>query len=347
MSEAARLTVGVGFEDVSDGDLDSLADRLDAVGAGGVTIAVGRPDWVAFEWPEHPETEATSSDRVRRAVDVLGQGPKGQQREVTLVIDVLAPRLIEEHPDEAAVGANGKESGLFASPAALRDGVIGSRIVELCGVTAERYRPDRIALTELILDQSFSDADKRVYRQITGRPDWPRDHKGRIDTEHRSLATFRSEVAADLVERCATAAEKHGVRTDVDVRAAWQDPTGNRAESGHDYRLLLTRADHLTVWNYFALNDAEPAVSEDLTAGLRTSLGDRIGQVTMSVGLWADGDGDAATEDDKENAVLPPAAMAEGVRASLTNGVTTVSVTPASRMTEEHWAALAGLGFQP
>lgn len=353
MPAGDRLTVGVGFENVtgSADELRTLAGRLDEVGASGVTIGIGRPDWVAFPWDAHPDTWAIKGrldDRVRVAMDELGTSGSGRQREVTLVIDVLAPRLIEDHPEEAGVSADGERSDLFPGAASYRDGVIGKRIVELCAATAERYRPDRIALTELILDQSFSDADLAAYRDLTGNRDWPRDNDGDLDTDDPSLATFRSEIAADLAGRCDAAAAPHGVQTDVDVRAAWDDPTGNRAESGHDYELLLTRVDRLTIWNYYALNGRDPAWSEELTAGLRDSLGRQgVRRITVSVGLWADGDGDvAAYEDEERTMILTPNAMAEGVRASLTNGVTSVSVTPASRMTDQHWAALKALGFE-
>lgn len=348
---SVRLTIGVGFEDLSsDARLDELADRLDQVGTGGVTIAIGRPDWVAFPWDDHPEAQARGmdgEDRVARALDVLGSNRSGTPRETTLVIDVLAPSLLKKHPAEAAVDAEGNRSDLFPGASGYAEGAVGRRIVELCEASAARYRPDRIALTELILDQSFSVADKRLFTKMTGESDWPRDDDGEIDTDDPSLSTFRSEVAADLVERCATAAGAHRVTVDVDVRAPWGDPTGDRAESGHDYELLLTRAGHLTVWNYYALNDRTPESSRDLTAGLRTSLGaDAMARITMSVGLWADGDGDVAVGEDAErHRVISPADLAAGVTVSATNGITTVSVTPASRMTEEHWAALAELGF--
>ncbi len=338
----AQLTIGVGFEDVTAGSarLAKIGRELDRVGARGVTIAVGRPDWTAFPWAAHPDAQASSAttDLVRAAIDALGA-----DREVTLVIDVLAPRLLEEHPSEAAVDADGSRSDLFAGAAGYVTADIGDRIVELCGAVAERYRPDRVGLTELFLEDTFSDLDRALYEEVTGEDDWPRTRSGGIDTEHASIADFRSQVVADFVGRCDAAAAEHGVGVDMDVRAPWADPTAGRRESGHDYPQLLAEVDRLTVWNYFTLSDRPPSVSRDLTGGMREQLGDDIGRVTMSVGLWSGG---AENQTEAHDSTVSPADMAEGVRASLTNGVTAVSVTPASRMTPEHWDPLARLGFR-
>ena len=150
-------------------------------------------------------------------------------------------------------------------------------------------------------------------------------------------------VAADLTSRCAGATHPHGVEVDVDVRANWEDPSRDRRDSGHDYARLLTAGDHLTVWNYFPLNDRTPEYSREITAGLREQLGaGSTGRVTMSVGLWAGTGGDHAENTDR-GGVLTPQAMA-GVENSLTNGITRVSVTPASLMSHDHWAALKATG---
>lgn len=337
-----HLTVGVGFEDVTAGRqrLDEIGRQLDRVGARGVTIGVGRPDWTAFPWPAHPEAQASGArtDLVRTAIDTLGR-----DRDVTLVIDVLAPRMLQDHPSEVAVDADGDTSDLFAGASAYARGDIGDRIVEPCGAVAERYRPAHVGLTELFLEQTFSEEDLALYEDITGRDGWPRTRGGAIDAAHPSLADFRPEVVAGLVGRCDEAAGRHGVGVDVDVRAPWTDPTAGRRESGHDYPQLLAHVDRLTVWNYFTLSDRPPTVSRDLTAGLRGQLGDDIGRVTMSVGLWSGG---AENQTEAHDGTVSPADMAAGVRESLTNGVTAVSVTPASRMSEAHWDALAELRFR-
>lgn len=337
-----HLAVGVGFEDLD--DAEHLARHLDEVGAAGVTLAVGRPDWVAFDWTAHPDAAASEEDRVAAALAKLGVDGEGRAREVTLVIDTLAPRMIEADPGAAGVDAKGRRSDLLPGAAAYLSGDIGRRVVELCGTVAERYRPQRVALTELILDATFSDADLVAFRALTGRADWPRDDDGDLDPSSPAIAEFKARVAADLTSRCAGATHPHGVAVDVDVRANWDDPSRDRRDSGHDYARLLAAGDHLTVWNYFPLNDRSPAYSREITAGLGRQLGaDGVRRVTMSVGLWAGKGGDHA-ENTGRDGVLAPQAMAAGVEDSLTNGVTRVSVTPASLMSHEHWAALKATG---
>lgn len=336
------LSVSLGFDDVTAGPARhrALAEKLGSVKATGVSLAVGRPDWTAFDWPAHPDTRAAgTTDHVRDAIATLAPDGRGGRREITLVIDVFAPRLLAQFPAEAGVDAHGAASELRPGAAAYYSGTVGRRVVELCGASAERYRPTRVALTELFLEDTYSDADLALYRSLTGRDDWPRTPDGTIDETHESLDEFRVAVVNNLVGRCAEAAGRHGVGLEADVRAPWDAPAGSRRDSGHDYPALMMIADRLTIWNYFAINDRDPQYSSTITAGLRDSLGaDALDRVTMSVGLWASGDGEAGG-----SGAITPDALAAGLAASATNGVTSVAVTPASLMTDAHWAALADL----
>ncbi len=335
-----HLTIGVGFEAL--GDVHTLEDRLDEVGAAGVSIAVGRPDWVAFAWEEQPDATASRDDRVAHAIEHLGTRADGTPREVTLVIDALAPRLIADDEDLAGVWPDGEVSDLLPGATAWAQGEVGERIGALCGTLAQRYSPDRIALTELLLDATFSDVDLAAYRAATGARDWPRTRVGAIDTAHPSLDRFRADAATALTERCAERARPHGAEVDVDVRVNWDAPGSDRLDSGHAYDRLLDAGGRLTLWNYFALNDRAPADSAALAEGLARRFGPDLEHVTVSVGLWAGSGGDNAAANAIDG-VVTPAAMAAGVEASLTHGVRRVSVTPASLMTDEHWAALAAL----
>ena len=341
LSPAIRpdLTLGIGYETVKDPETDwvALAAHLTEAQATGVTISVGRPEWVLFDWAGHEDAWASDGeDLVAAAISALDAGADGS-RELTLVIDTLAPLMIAEDPQLAAIGPDGEASDSFPGAAALATGPVGDQIVALCETTAERYRPDRIALTELMIDNSFSDDDFELWQEMTGNHDWPRDEGGDIDTDADEIAQWRSAVISGLVNRCAQAAAEHDVALDMDVRANWRDPSGDRALSGHIYTELIKVTDYLTVWNYFALSGRDPSYSEQLTAGLAETLGDDLDAVTMCVGLWTNGD--EATGADRDNA-LSPADMVAGLAASATNGVRTVSVIPVSMMTDEHWAAL-------
>lgn len=333
---AAERIVGVGYEDVvrAERDWSDVEARLTDVQATGVTIAAGRPEWLAFPWEGHEAHWAApvrpGHDPLRQAIDGLrGDGPT--RRTLTLTIDALAPRLIESDPEAGAVAPDGTRSREVANAAALA-GAYGDRLAQTCGELAHRYRPDRVALTELFVENTVSAADLALYRRQTGAHDWPRTDSGDIDTRDATLLRWRAAVVTDVAARCAQAAGAHGVAAETDVRAAWQDLGAARRDSGHDYAQLLLRIDRITVWNYLGLQDRPPDHSARLTRGMAASLGAaQLSRVTMSVGLWA-----------RDGRVLDPQTMAQAVRWSASHGVTSVSVTPLVLMTPGHWDALAG-----
>lgn len=328
------LSIGFGWEDVVEPDTDwaGIVDRLDRVGVHGVTIGVGRPEFVAFPWAGYEDRWAgpwsEERDPVRRAIDALQpRGPR-RDRTVTLTVDVASPVWIEENPELGAQSLDGEINETFPSAAALHSGRLREGIVALCGAVAERYTPDRVALTELLIEESFGEADLELFREMTGEEDWPRTG-GEIDTDAEVLSDWRSEIVAGVVAECHDAVSPHGALLDTDIRSPVQDASRSRRESGHDDALLLEAGDRLTVWNYFALDGNRPEWSEKVTVGMAQRLGDGIDLVTMSVGLWTSGE-----------EALPPDQMVAGLEHSLTNGVDDVSVTPHSMLTGDHWQAL-------
>lgn len=353
--------VGVGFEDVvsENRDWKRLSSQLDDVGANGVSIAVGRPEWVAFPWPERRDTwagqvaddgESRGHDFVQEAIDGLAPGEAVQRRSLTLAIDALAPRLIENDPAQGAVMSDGSRSTEFPSATSWATGQAGQNLVALCEQTAQRYTPDRIALTELILQESFGEDDLALFTQMTGRDDWPRDDSGAPDNDAEEVQRWRSQVITDLVSRCADSARKHGVQIEMDARIDWDDPARGRPDSGHDYELLLPKVDRLTVWAYVGLTDREAVATCHLVDGLDDGLpAESAAKVTTSVGLWAgenspDGDvvdmGRESSGDGDQNSVLSPEAFGESVRCASTRGNRNTHVTPVSLMGDGHWQAL-------
>ncbi|MHA7223379.1 hypothetical protein ACX80S_13820 [Arthrobacter sp. RHLT1-20] len=325
---AAERTVGVGYETVVDAasTLPALARRLDEVNANGVTISVGRLDWTAFPWDAHPEIEAVPGrDHVAEAIKALGTGANGEKRRITLTIDLLVPGWISANPGLAGINFDGTRSRDFASVTALTTGPVGERLVEFVAEVTQRYRPDAVALTELMFDNNtYGGDDRDAYRLASGAADWPRLANGDIDVEHASIGSWRSKAVASLVGRASAAAHANGATLDMDVRAPWQDPAGDRPESGHDYALLASAADRLVVWNYFGLNDTAPSYSADLA----TALAKRSDKFAISVGMWA-----------KEGSISA-ADLASGLEASVSGGATAVAVTPSSMLDDDDWRAL-------
>lgn len=326
--------VNFGFESLIPGsarsaDWEEIIPLLASVEATGVSLAVGRPDWVAFPWPAHSDAESnrvkeSGEDYVRQAMTALPD-----ELELTLTIDALAPRMLEDDPRLAGVTTSGEASDSFASVAALDGGAVGERITEMAYFMAERYSPDRISLTELMFDDAtFSRPDLDHFRAHTGESDWPRRRDGEIDTGSELIATWRSAALTRLIGRIATAVSDFAIPVDMDVRSPENDPASDRRLSGHHYGMLLDVADRLAVWNYPGLSRSDDAVG--FSAEYTRYLVDKHpGRFILSTGLWARDEGEL-------NARELSAALAAVTSA----GATAVSVTPASMLTGTHWDAL-------
>jgi hypothetical protein len=105
----------------------------------------------------------------------------------------------------------------------------------------------------------------------------------RVDCRPGIHGSWRSEALASLVARASAAAHANGPTLDMDVRAPWDDPNGDRPESGHDYGMLASAADRLVLWNYFGINDAPASYSSELAM----AMAKRPGRFVMSGGCGA------------------------------------------------------------
>lgn len=299
-----------------------MRQKLADANASAVSLAVGRVEWVAFDWQERPEAVAVSEgeDLVQKAIDGIGDGYT-----LSLVIDTLVPQMIDEDSSIAGQNPAGEKSKDFASVTAIRDGEVGDRIVELAEELAGRYDPDRIVLTELMFDDStFGDDDLASFKKVMKKSDWPRTKNGDIDVAHESIGRWRSEALEHLANRIQSKLPST-VQLELDVRAPWDNPDSDRALSGHDYEVLLQAADRVGVWNYNVMNNVEAEYSQEIAESMDQRFGQRY---TMSTGLW--GDGETAT----------PEEMALSLRYSAKGGARSVSVTPASMMNDAHWQML-------
>ncbi|QGU03489.1 hypothetical protein [Corynebacterium comes] len=329
--EPSERSVAFGFEDVANEDVHwpSVRARLAEVGATAVTLAVGRADWLAFPWASASKWESsavagTGRDFVAEALAEL------DGLAATLVVDALAPRAISLDPGIAGRTADGESSPDFLSVSALDGGYFGTHLEAMCREVARRYRPERIALTELMFDDAtFSRDDLAHFVRHTGRPGFPLAKNGEIDVNHPDIHRWRCESLVRLLGRVSGQVAEFDVRVDMDVRVPWGNPDGDRADSGHDYALLLESVDRIVVWNYFALADADPSYGADLTRSLLRRFGDRF---VISTGLWS-----------REDGVVSPEDMTTSLRAVAAAGGRSVSVIPTSLMAEEHWEALAEL----
>lgn len=345
----AQQSISLGIEDVADReqDWDAVRRRLEDAHVNSVSLAVGRAEWVAFDWSAHPEAVADPGrDHIAHAIAETARTPDGEPRLVDLMIDALIPRWIENDPSVAGVDADGSFAQYAPSASAIHDGPVGDRFIELMEELARRYEPDQITFTELKFnDETYGADDAALYRQMTGEEDWPRRADGTIDEEAPEIGAWRSEVIADFLERAAgvldDVAAETGKRPNlaVDVLINWDDPAEGRPDAGLGYSQLARHADRLVFWAYLGLVERTPADLEAVTATLLHS-GIPTDTFTMSVGLWDEGPSADETTSGSSQAAIPPQDMADAVRATRAQGVTAINVTPYTLMTDEHWAAL-------
>jgi hypothetical protein len=118
------------------------------------------------------------------------------------------------------------------------------------------------------------------------------------------------------------------------VAASWSDLTLDGKDYGLDYARMLSHADHLVVWDYFALEARPPAASKDLAARLAAVLpADRW---TISLGLWGPG-----------GTTVAPPDMTAAISAALEGGAHRIWITPSNQITESSWDALLRLWLVP
>lgn len=329
----AERAVNLGLESVLVDSVErtAIGRRLAAAGATAANLAVGRVDWTAFAWDAHPDRAAdgvaeADEDQVAAAIATLREH-LGEDVRLTLTLDALAPRLLEERPELAGEDLDGARHPEVASVSALEGGDVGDLLVELAGEVCRRYSPQRLALTELFVDtHTFGDADLDSYRRRSGAEDWPRTEDGAVDTAHESLGRWRSEALASLLGRVREAIAPHGALLEMDVRAPAEDPSASRPLSGHDYDILLTAADRLAVWNYFGLADQSPRHGARIASELAEH---HPGRFTICTGLWA------------EDGTISPQELGRGLRELSAAGAPAVAVTPLSLLTDAHWEAVA------
>lgn len=325
-------TIGLGFESVvgTANRLPQLAQQFDRVHATGAGISVGRTDWTAFPWHDGgsgpgPPGRHTRRDYVANAMTVLGAGSGGSRR-MTAVVDALVSGWIAADPAIAGVAADGKRSTSMASLTALTRGPVGDRLIAFVAAVSERYRPYAISLTELFLDTyTFGADDLASYRTATGAADWPRTNAGGIDTADPRIAAWRADAVTSVVRRARDAAHRYGVKLTMEVRAAWPGSHTDPRQSGQDYTSLLKVADRLMVWDYFGLNDQPATYTKKLAHSMSTRGAHRF---ITSVGLWT------------AHGTISAGELATASRASVSGGIDSVWVTPATLMTSSHWSAL-------
>lgn len=327
-------TVNIGFEDVTSNDparITELARQLDSVNATGVSISVGRLDWLGFPSEEfqdshsHPVAQ-TGRDFVGEAIAALRCTPDGERRSISLNIDTLLGRELDSRPDLAGVNFHGEASENWASISAWKHSGLTDRLEQLSIQLIHRYAPDSINITELMFPAfTFSAADFQDFQDHSGLQSWPRHLDGTIDTESELIHRWRSDAVATIVSRVAQAMEETSVQLTMDVRPPAGVDLRGRLDSGHDYAQLLETVDRLNIWNFQGVNSAGHCATDQLAELFVDQEPSRYG---IEIGLWEQG-GAISTE-----ALEFELGLAEEHR------VPNLSITPTSLMDHDAWNAL-------
>lgn len=328
--------INVGVEDLVDareGHLASLAHRLDQVNANTVSIAVGRLDWVEFPWAGHEsdlssDVLETGRDYVAEAVQAFRCMPDGEERRIILGIDVLLGRQLSREPWLAGRSQYAEVSNLFASVSAWKSGPLRDRLVNLAHEAAVRYEPDAINITELFFDKySFGADDLADFRATTGLSDWPRTADGSVDTHDPAVSGWRTAAIVAVYADLKRTLDPLGVELTADVRAPLTADQLTRPDIGQGYSELLSHVSVLNVWDF-------PGVDRRLSAFRAAELAPMLfapspERYSLEVGLWASG------------GVIPEDVLARELEDANSAGIRSVSVTPASLMSDRLWSVVA------
>ena len=311
----------------------SVLENPDARGVKLVAVGAGRPEWTYFRWEGHRERWSSTQSGERG--DVLNQTALALRRyghETAAIVDLYAPGTIKARPDLAAVRFDGLKSPEQVCFTELVDGAYGRDVLEMVRALARKYPFDAIALTELSYRSfCFDDRCLASYRKASGRPRWPLDRSGTANTDDPSIWKWRSEKMEGFLREIARAVHAEGKKLYVDVPVSWTDLSRRGKDSGLDYELVLRHADRIIVWDYFAMENRDPAVSEEIARDLSARF--PPDRVFLSIGLWAPGGS------------VDPRSLRSALEHSLKGGIQNIWITPNYLLTAAHWSAVtAALG---
>lgn len=311
-------------------DLDRLERRMQDAGVNMVGLSAGRLDWTGFRW--NGREERWSAGVRERGRDLLADATRrfGVWAHVSAIVDVFAPRYLQAQPAQRALNAAGRPIPYQAGTHALVNGPFGDELIAMIDYIARHYEVDSITLTELFYYQEGYGADDlALYREYSGRRDWPRTPRGSINIDHPTIGAWRSAMIARFVERAARVAHTHGKQLFVDVRIDREAPQNEGRRSGHDYALLLQYADRLVLWNYFGLNGTAPEYTRDIARYVQRYGANRI---IISYGLWAD-----------RGAVVSAADLQRAMNAGQEGNLPHAWITPIRLMNDDHWRAITSV----
>ena len=326
--------VNVGFEDITAEDparIPEIARRLDSVRATGVSLSIGRLDWVAFPWPaqrdvESSEVKQTGRDYVAEAISAFRCDEQGKPRTIYLNIDTLLGRELERQPSLAGVNAEGHPSKNWASISAWKERGLDARLVELVSEAVRRYEPDGINVTELMFPSyTFGDDDLENFAKFSGRSDWPRLADRTIDSTSEQIYQWRSDAVTSIMKKVADSLDEAGPVLTMDVRSPVNGDPRGRPDSGQDYGHLLQVVDRLNIWNFRGIASSNRFSTNDL---VQRYMKQEPELYSLEIGLW-EGEGS-----------MNSSSVRKELQNAEDHSLPHVSITPTSLMDDSIWSAL-------
>jgi len=295
-----------------------------------VGISAGRVEWAHFQWRGHQSH--WSSLQKHSSIDLLASAIRdfrNHRLRTVAIVDFYSPMLVTSDRQLGAIRFDGKPSNDQVCFSELVDGDYGRQIVDMVSYLSHNYSLDAIALTELdYYSFCFDDRCLRSYREVSGRPDWPRHTwSNAVDRDDPSVWRWRSAKMQQFLQRVADAAHSGGKRLIVDVPVNWKDLQRRGKDSGLEYARVLQCADQIVVWNYFGVEGRSPEVSARIARDLVHSFSPE--KYFVSVGLW-----------EGQSGSLDPQSFEKGLEYTMKSGAQNIWITPNKLMTSNHWSAL-------
>lgn len=307
--------------------IDGLEAQMKQSGVNLVALGAGRVDWTFFQWDGHKaQWSSAVSDS---GIDFLAQDAARfhQWARVNAVVDVYAPRYIQQHPEKAARSWLGQPSQYLVNTVELVDGEYGALLLEMIDAIAAHYPVDSISITEMMYyTEGYSDPDKASYMAYAGKKDWPRLDNGLVNIDNPSIGEWRSHEIALFLQKARAITQKYGKELYIDASVTWGAAGDLGQRTGTRYDVLLQQADRIVLWDYFALNGYTPEYAQEIARVVRPLDPKRV---ILSVGLWA-----------KNNGTISPDELARALQSARTSGLTNLWVTPSLMLTPDLWGVI-------
>jgi hypothetical protein len=317
-------------------EVNDLESRMKQVETNMVALGAGRVDWTYFPWKGHPDR--WSSAVKHTGVDYLARDSArfSEWAHVSAVVDMLAPRYLQSHPDEAAISYTGVASTNLVSTMDLVNGDFGQDALDMIEFIAANYPVSSITISELVYYvDGFGENDKTAYMNYSGNADWPRTASGGIDIDHPSVGEWRVYEIGRFLEKAATIVHQYNKQLFFDVNVSLDTNGDVVVKNGTDLDAFLQYVDRVVVWGNHDL-DGQPTEAISQVASYLSQFG--VDKVIMMIGLWED---IYSPDFPKEQMVAIPAAELKVLlESTMSAGIPNHWVSPSFLMSQEHWNVL-------